>query len=112
MFGRITTAIRDGDVSAEVLFEDSLVVVAGEQNRWAHRRKLSLSELMDETWILGETANVVQRLIIEAFREHGLELPRISVATTSPQLQFHLLATGQIVGAARSLLRFNVQGVA
>jgi len=36
------------DLNAEVLFEDELVVVAGSNTQWAGRRKVELSELVDE----------------------------------------------------------------
>jgi DNA-binding transcriptional LysR family regulator len=40
------------DISAYTLFDDSLVVAAGVNNRWARRRKVDIADLFDEPWIL------------------------------------------------------------
>jgi DNA-binding transcriptional LysR family regulator len=110
MFGRVAGPLREPDICEEVLFEDSLIIVVGQQHHLASRRRLSLADLMNEGWILGEAPNVVQSLIIEAFRDHGLELPRTSVASTSPHLVFQLLATaGYVTVTPRSLWQFNPQ---
>src|SRR5262249_41741309 len=50
---RADPAIRGlgDDLEAETLFHDELVVVAGPQSRWRHRRKIDLAELRQEPWI-------------------------------------------------------------
>src|SRR5262245_3350021 len=40
------------EYSAEVLFEDPLVVVTGANNSFARRRKIKLADLLDEPWTL------------------------------------------------------------
>ena len=40
------------DLNVEVLFQDRLVVAAGAHSRWAHRRKVDITDLADERWIL------------------------------------------------------------
>ena len=34
------------------LFHDRILVVAGPKSKWARRRKVELSELADEPWVL------------------------------------------------------------
>jgi LysR substrate binding domain len=71
------------DLNVEVLFDDHLVVAAGKQSRWARRRKIDLAELVNEPWILAEPVTWNYRLISEAFRMRGWDMPRISVRTLS-----------------------------
>ena len=78
MVGRILGPLDD-DIDPEVLFEDKRLVVAGARSRWAGRRKLALSELAHEPWILDPSNAAAIPLITTAFRAHGLELPRRNV---------------------------------
>jgi DNA-binding transcriptional LysR family regulator len=72
------------EFSAEILFEDPLVVVAGPNNPLTRRRKIELSELLDEPWTLRPPDNTFGSVAMEAFRAAGLAPPRLTVATTSP----------------------------
>src|SRR5262245_32246401 len=40
----MASPIVEGDLNAEVLFEDQVVIVAGKQSPWAHRRQIELAE--------------------------------------------------------------------
>jgi DNA-binding transcriptional LysR family regulator len=40
------------DLKAEILFNDPLIVMAGQNNPWVRRRNIQLSDLVDEPWIL------------------------------------------------------------
>ena len=40
-----------GDLNVEILFDDEVVVAAGANSRWARRRKLTLADLHDASWI-------------------------------------------------------------
>ena len=51
LLGRMTLPIQE-DIHAEILFYDSIKIVAGPKNRWARHRKVELSELADEPWCL------------------------------------------------------------
>jgi DNA-binding transcriptional LysR family regulator len=93
------------DFDLENLFNDQLVVAAGRQTKWAHRRKLELSELSGESWILmpPETWNYMQ--LSEAFSSRGLPMPRIVLETQSTLLRVNLLATGPYIATfPRSVL--------
>src|SRR4051812_45030887 len=50
-FLQLSGLAREEDIDLELLFEDPLVVVAGTENPWAHRRKIKLAELVNEPWM-------------------------------------------------------------
>jgi DNA-binding transcriptional LysR family regulator len=54
----------------------------------------TLTELLNEKWILYPPDQVPGALVRRAFRDHGLELPRARVYTRSHHLRDMLLATG------------------
>ena len=83
------------EYSAEILYEDTLVVVAGLRHPLARRRKIEIAELLDETWTFQPPETNFGAFAMEAFRAVGLAPPRITVATTSHTLHNELLATGR-----------------
>jgi len=96
------------DLNIEVLFKDELVVAAGIQTQWACRRKIDLAELADQRWILTAPETWNYRVLAEAFRARGLDMPRLSVKTLSVHLRTNLLATGRFITAfPRSVLHLN-----
>ena len=109
MVGRILRPLDD-DIDAEVLFEERRFVVAGARSRWAGRRKLALSELAHEPWILDPSKAASTPLITNAFRAHGLELPRRNVTTFSVHVRSYLLATGRFLAImSDTTLRFRAK---
>lgn len=101
-----------GDLNVEILFDDPPVVAAGANSRWARRRRIDLSELVDEPWIATPRETLTTRVMEEAFRANDLPVPGIRVTTFSLQLRVHLLATGNYLTAMpRSLLRLNAEGI-
>jgi DNA-binding transcriptional LysR family regulator len=81
--------------TAEVLFEDPLVVVTSPNNPLARRRKIELAELLDEPWTLQPHENSFGAFAMDAFRAAGFSPPQILVATTSSNLRGEMLATGR-----------------
>ena len=43
---------KEDDVNVEVLFEERLYIVAGDNNPWTRRRKVALKELVQEPWAI------------------------------------------------------------
>jgi DNA-binding transcriptional LysR family regulator len=120
----LRTALRERDVDlivsgslqssaeetlvSEALFDEQLYVVVGLENRWARRRKINLSELLDEPWILPSPNTMVWRLIAAGFHSGGLSLPKSSVVSSSVPLRNLLLATGRYISVLpRSMLHFG-----
>jgi len=77
----------------ERLFDDTLVVAAGARNPLARRRRIELTELVDEKWVLPLPDSITTALATEAFREHGLEPPEPTVITPSLNVRNRLLMT-------------------
>jgi len=108
--GRITGPIPDDDVDAEILYEEKAYVVAGMQSRWAGRRKIMLSELVDEPWTLPTPDSFARSLLEETFQTSGLPPPRINVVSYSIPLHNALLANGHFLCVLpHSLLQFSAK---
>jgi DNA-binding transcriptional LysR family regulator len=101
---------KNDDLSAEVLFNDRLVVAAGMQSRWARRRKIDLAELVDEPWILTPPNTWNSMILAEAFESRGLPVPKPSLVTFSVPLRAKLLATGTFITAfPSSIMHLNAE---
>jgi DNA-binding transcriptional LysR family regulator len=87
------------DVNVEFLFDDHLVIVAGLRSPWARRRKIELTELLGEPWILGAPHSANYAHITEAFRAQGLAMPKVALETHSMPVRAHFLVTGRFIGA-------------
>lgn len=95
------------DLETEVLFHDPLAVVAGTSNPWTRRRKVSLSELVDEPWVLPPADTVLGRFGAEISQVRGPEPPRASIVTPSLQLRVSLMSSGpQLRLLPIAMLRF------
>ena len=92
-FGPIT----DDRLNFELLFDDLFVVAAGAQNPYTRRRRLELAELVEESWVLPPPGTVIGSVVMEAFRTSGLDYPRTTVVTESPEVRTSLLATGRFI---------------
>jgi DNA-binding transcriptional LysR family regulator len=82
-------------LEARSLFEDTFVVAAGAQNRWAQRRKISLSELIDEPWMLPPADSLIGSVAAAVFAASGLPVPRTTVFSHSVHLRNRLLEAGR-----------------
>jgi molybdate transport repressor ModE-like protein len=106
--GRMNLPIDD-DLSAEVLFDDPLLVVAGPTNPLLRRRKLELRQLMDEPWILPQ-ASTARTVIEETFAACQLGLPRANVVSNSFALYEGMLASGPLLAMwPASMLRWGAR---
>jgi DNA-binding transcriptional LysR family regulator len=98
----------EDDFLSEILFHDDLHIVVGAGSRWASRRKIKLTELLDEPWIVPVSDSVLGNLFKEYFRSAGLRPPRLSIASNSMILRSRLLETGRYVSILpRSILYFS-----
>ena len=104
---RVSRSFSHSELDVEVLFDDPPRVVVGAASPWARRRKVSLADLVHETWTL-TSDQVIRDLIGEAFRSAGLDEPREAVSASSMLLRNRLLATGRFVTVLPdSVLRCN-----
>ena len=85
------------DLQVETLFDDELVIAVGRQSPWARRRKIDITELRDEPWILTAADVWNYRVIANAFRQRGAEPPKVSMKTISVHLRTNLAASGRFI---------------
>jgi DNA-binding transcriptional LysR family regulator len=104
---RVVTPLPEDHLQAEVLFADSLFVIAAIGNPWARRRRIGLADLMNEPWALAPPENLAQSWVVDAFRAAGLELPRATMVTTTGAARIALVAKGRFLAIASSVLRFG-----
>lgn len=110
LLGRLFKPLSEEDVAVDLLCEDFFRVVAGAGSPWARRRKIALTDLMNEQWISFPRHSLVNSFIEEGFRAHRLEMPKPSVTSFSTQMRLHLLATGRFLTILHdSALRFSAQ---
>jgi DNA-binding transcriptional LysR family regulator len=75
VLGALVMPIANEDLNVEILYEESIVVVAGLNNKWHRRRKIDPAELIDEPWILPDYDTTFSGSIVrDAFRAKGSTL--------------------------------------
>src|SRR5262249_14475460 len=87
------------EFDAEVLCYDKICLAAGSRSPWARRRKIHLTDLVDEPFILPASDAPGGAAVIAAFRDQGLPPPRISVTTFSVHLRNFLAMSGRFIVA-------------
>jgi len=85
------------DQQRETLFEDPLVVVTAASNPLTRKRRLSLSDLIDEPWTLEAPDTFFGEMCALAFSAAGLKQPERTMVTNSRNLQMALLETGHFL---------------
>jgi DNA-binding transcriptional LysR family regulator len=108
VLGRVLNSIFGDDLISEFLFDDNMHVVAGDKSPWSRCRRIKLSELSEEPWLMPESDNIAMALISEAFLSAGLRPPMPQVVSNSITLRTRLIETGQFVAILpASSLRFG-----
>jgi len=92
-FDPLSELVGEKDIGAEMLYEQPLIVVAGVDNPWLRRRKLKLSQLLNEPWTWPPPGSSYDSLVVEAFRANRLEPPRPAIYTHAINLRISLAAT-------------------
>jgi LysR family pca operon transcriptional activator len=85
------------ELTAEVLFYDTLAVMTAAKNPLTRRRKLTLAQIADEPWTLLPSDSFFGAVIAEAFRANGHEPPRPTVTSLSFKVHDEMLATGRFL---------------
>jgi DNA-binding transcriptional LysR family regulator len=94
------------DLDVEVLFNDPFSLVVSRNSKWARRRKLDLTDLVDEPFIIPPAEAWGGALVVEAFRQRGLAPPKVLVSTLSISLRNGLIDdSGFITLLTRSVIR-------
>jgi len=107
VLGRLAVPFIDEDLSAEILFNESLVVVAGTRNRWRRRQSIQLAELLHEPWVMPQD-DVGGTAVAELFSACGLKVPNPIVVGGGIHLHRALLADGRSLATLpASVLQFG-----
>lgn len=85
------------DFNVETLYDDELAVVVGRQSPWARRRKVDIAELHGEQWILTSGDRWNYQVISAAFKQRGLDMPKIAMKTISVHLRANNVAAARYV---------------
>jgi len=96
----------NSDLAVEILFNDPFVLVVNEKSKWARRRKVQLSDLVDEPFIIPSVEAWGGTLVVEAFRQQGLPPPNAVISTLSIPLRNELIGSGRFITLlTRSVVR-------
>ncbi len=105
LVGRIPASDLEDDIHFEPLYQDRLYIVAGRNSPWARKRKIVLSDLLQEPWILTPS---MYGTLLEGFRAKGLAGPKVTVQAYSTHQCTYLIATDRFVSAlSGSVQRFS-----
>jgi DNA-binding transcriptional LysR family regulator len=97
----------DDQLGFETVYQDSYAVMAGIRNPWAGRRRVELTDLLDEPWALPPPETVLGAIAVDAFRKNRSRLPRTTVFTAPSEVRMRLLMTGRFLTISpTSVLRF------
>src|SRR5262245_24915312 len=96
---RMSEPDPEDDIEQNPLFEaeEPFVVVAGVENPWARRRRITLAELVNEPWTWPALGSVFDSLIVEVFRSNGLQPPRATVHVDAINMRTRLAANGRFL---------------
>jgi DNA-binding transcriptional LysR family regulator len=104
----LTAPIADEALNIELLFPDSLVVVAAVDSKWVRRRKVTLADIVNEPWGLPMKGTSSRAAIASAFHQKGLDMPKRIVNSNSILLhQTMALTGGALTFASRMRLRLS-----
>jgi DNA-binding transcriptional LysR family regulator len=99
--------VAEEDMHQDMLLEDGLVVVAGMENPWTHRRKIKLAELVNEPWTWPTSGTAFDASVVEAFRANGLKPPRATVYAEAINMRTRLAANGRFLAVVPAhIMRF------
>jgi len=108
VINRMPGLVAEEDFDAEILYQDSAVIVAGTNSPWARRRKVQLADLVNESWVMPKSDSPLWPSLIKAFHASGLKSPSATVTVSSFHVRINLLATGRFLSVRPgSTLRFQ-----
>jgi DNA-binding transcriptional LysR family regulator len=98
------------DLEATPLYRNRLRVVAGRNSPWSRRRRIRLSDLINEPWCAPPLDFPGGAEFVQAFRASGLPRPRVVVECVHNHFCHALLDDGRFLGiSSDGYIRFGVQ---
>ncbi|MES1265052.1 MAG: LysR substrate-binding domain-containing protein, partial [Variovorax sp.] len=87
-------------VAHRAVGEESLVIVCGRAHPLARRRKPSLAELREFTWVLPPEGSYTRLIVEQTFMRAGLAAPRAAITSMSFHTNLRLVADGDLLAVA------------
>ena len=81
--GRLPEVQDHEDLQAEILYYEPVAVVARHGHPLSDKKKLTLKDLMDESWILPPVGTTLRRALDNEFHKQELKVPQNSIASVS-----------------------------
>lgn len=104
--GRILDPDTAADLDFEALAEEPHSLIARPQHPLARRRKLSMNDLVGQTWILPPAQSILRERLNAMFLQRGLSLPEKIVETTFLPMTTSLLRrTDMLVALPEEVVR-------
>ena len=94
---RFALSHPDEDLRVEFLFEERLCILAGKDHPLAARRSLKWRELLDYPWVMPPADSRFIQYVRRALDEHGMEMPRAVVESSSISFQFGMAVHGAML---------------
>src|SRR5262249_55252182 len=112
LIGRMPQQLAEDDLSAEILFDEPFVAVAGAQRQWGRRRRGRIEEVVGGAWVFAPYDRAPGSAIGEVFSPCRLQPPQPSIITLSVQLTVTLVASARFLGMLPgSVAQFNAKRV-
>src|SRR5262249_53242971 len=90
----------------EHLYDDEFVVCASAKHRLADCKGVTMADVAQERWALGDPASISQRWLLDQFREAGLPPPNIAFQSRSLALKQRTIACSDMLTfTSRSVFR-------
>src|SRR5262245_22411961 len=96
VIAQINTPVDEEHMHKEIIYDESVVVVAGEQHLFARKRRLKVTDLANEPWALPPPGSFIRSLIADTFRANALKAPRIAV-TANTYTRMMLVTSGRLL---------------
>lgn len=99
VLGRLPEFREREGLKQDILYLDSVAVMAREGHPLAAHASLTLADLADLDWVMPPPQTTLRRQIDQAFRQAGLEPPRAVLESVSVLTNRQLLTSTDMVGA-------------
>lgn len=107
--GRLPNAVPD-DMEVTFLYDETAYIAAGANNPLTRRRRVQLSDLVNEPWCGPSFDNFPWSLTAAAFRQAGLKTPHNVVRARSMLIRNSLLTGGRFLTVyPRTVLHFGAK---
>jgi DNA-binding transcriptional LysR family regulator len=95
--GILEESFNKDEFDTQIIYDDSLIVIADARHPLVRRRSIELAELANEAWAMPPANTAAGAYIRNAFQENGLAVPTTIVSTYSHLVRHNLVATARFI---------------